>query len=220
MALTERVHQALIWDFDGTIIDSEWPHFITAQEACRHYGIDLTLEQWQSRIGKHNKVHWSQIIVDEVGEPADLIAVLERTRARKNELTFAEPIRDGVESLFSQAHAAGVPIAVASSSPTSWVGGHLDRLGLDGMVRALRTRDDVEHAKPWPDVFLAAADALGLEPSVCLAIEDSAAGAQAAKTAGMSCIVCPNAVTAGQDFSAADLVVESVAQIPAGLLGF
>jgi len=210
-------HKALIWDFDGTIIDSEWPHFVASRVACEHYGIELTLEWWQARIGIHNKVHWSQIITDEVGQPADLAAVLERTRDHKNAMTLAQPIRDGVSELFIDAHAGGVPIAVASSSSTSWVGPHLERLSLDSYVSALRTRDDVRHAKPWPDLFLAASAALEIEPADCLVVEDSSAGVQAAKDAGMTCVVCPNAVTEGQDFSRADLVVSSVAEIPRDL---
>lgn len=212
--------KALIWDFDGTIIDTEWPHFVASREACKHYGIDLTLQWWQSRIGIHNKTHWSQIIIDDVGQPADLATVLERTREYKNEMTNAQPIRDGVEALFMETYEAGLPIAVASSSPTSWVGPHLERLGLAKFVSALRTRDDVKHAKPWPDVFLAAAKAIRADPDSCLAVEDSAAGAKAAKEAGMTCVVCPNGVTEGQDFALADLVVSSVAQLPRGLLAF
>jgi HAD superfamily hydrolase (TIGR01509 family) len=211
-------HKALIWDFDGTIIDSEWPHFVASREACKHYGVQLTLDYWQSRIGIHNKTHWSQIIIDDVGEPADFTFVLERARDHKNAMTLAQPIRDGVSDLFRDAHAAGVPIAVASSSSTSWVGPHLERLSLAQYVTALRTRDDVKHAKPWPDVFLAAAEALALEPADCLVVEDSSAGVQAAKDAGMTCVVCPNPVTEGQDFSRADLVVSSVAEIPRDFL--
>ncbi len=212
--------QAIIWDFDGTIIDSEWPHFVASRIACEHYGLELTLDRWQARIGIHNKTHWSeQMITDHIGVPADLDEVLERTRAHKNEMTFAQPIRDGVQALFKRSHGAGIPMAVASSSPTTWVGPHLERLELSRFVSALRTRDDVENAKPWPDVFLAAADALRIDPSACVAIEDSAAGAKAAKEAGMTCVVCPNPVTAGQDFAHADLVVESVAEIPLDLLG-
>lgn len=216
----ETTIRAIIWDFDGTIIDSEWPHFAASRDACQHYGLELTLDQWQARIGIHNKTHWSQqMIIDHIGVPADLDTILDRTRTHKNEMTHAQPIRDGVEALFSKSHGAGIPMAVASSSPTTWVGPHLDRLNLNQFVSALRTRDDVQNAKPWPDVFLAAAAALTIDPSECLAIEDSAAGAKAAKAAGMTCVVCPNPVTAGQDFSHADLVVESVAQIPLELLG-
>lgn len=211
-------HKALIWDFDGTIIDSEWPHFASARQACEHYGIELTLQWWQSRIGIHNKTHWSQVIIDDVGEPADFAAVLERTRQNKNAMTLAQPIRNGVGELFVEAHSSGVPIGVASSSSTSWVGPHLERLSLAQYVTVLRTRDDVEHAKPWPDVFLAAASALDTEPADCLVVEDSSAGVQAAKDAGMTCIACPNAVTEGQDFSRADLVVSSVSEVPRTLL--
>lgn len=214
------IFSVLVWDFDGTIIDSEWPHFVASQQACAHYGIELSLEFWQSRIGVHNKTHWSHVIIDEIGEPADLISVLEKTRDAKNQMTLAQPVRHGVAELFARSHSAGTPMAVASSSPTSWVEPHLERLELRHYVSAVRTRDHVRNAKPWPDVFLAAAQALGVKASECLVVEDSAAGARAAKEAGMTCVVCPNPVTQGQDFSEADLVVSSVAEIPTEWFGF
>ena len=69
-------------------------------------------------------------------------------------------------------------------------------------------------AKPWPDVFLHAADQLAVDPARCLAIEDSHHGVAGAKAAGMHCVAVPNRVTAGSDFSAADAVVESLERFP------
>jgi beta-phosphoglucomutase-like phosphatase (HAD superfamily) len=102
---------------------------------------------------------------------------------------------------------------VASSSPFSWVGGHLERLGLLGRFAAVRTKDDVHRAKPWPDLFLAAVAAVGAEPANAVAFEDSHHGARAAVDAGLFCVVAPNPVTRAQDHSHAHLVVDSLADI-------
>lgn len=91
-----------------------------------------------------------------------------------------------------------------------WLDEHLTRLGLHGRFDALRGRDSVGGvAKPAPDVYLAALDALGVAAGEAVALEDSPHGVAAAKGAGLACVVIPNRVTAGGDFSAADLLVES-----------
>ena len=119
----------------------------------------------------------------------------------------------GVVELLDQAEALGLAKAVASSSPISWVGRHLDRLGIIERFAAVRTQDDVHRTKPWPDVFLAAATALQVRPERAVVFEDSRNGVLAAKEAGMFCVAVPNRITEGMDFSDADLVVSSLADV-------
>jgi beta-phosphoglucomutase-like phosphatase (HAD superfamily) len=90
------------------------------------------------------------------------------------------------------------------------VAGHLDRLGLDGWA-CVRCRDDVEQPKPAPDLYLAATRCLGVAPAEAIAIEDSQSGVEAARAAGLHCVAVPSALTAGHDLSAADLVLDSLA---------
>jgi beta-phosphoglucomutase-like phosphatase (HAD superfamily) len=118
-----------------------------------------------------------------------------------------------VVELLDVAHAEGVPVAVASSSTRDWVETHLCRLGLRDRFEAVLTRDDVEQAKPAPDLFSAAARALGVAPERSIVFEDSFNGCTAAKAAGMVCVVAPNRITMIQDFSHADLVVDSLVEL-------
>jgi HAD superfamily hydrolase (TIGR01509 family) len=139
--------------------------------------------------------------------------VRSRRLEKHHALILREAIRPGVEAVLDQAGALDIPSAVASSSTAEWVEGHLERLGvLDRFARVL-TRDHVEHAKPWPDLYLAAVEALGVEPSGTVAFEDSHNGCVAAKAAGLVCVIVPNDITRSQDFSGADLVVGSLADV-------
>jgi beta-phosphoglucomutase-like phosphatase (HAD superfamily) len=107
----------------------------------------------------------------------------------------------------------GVPLAVASTSPARWVLPAADALGIRPYFNAIVTGDDVERRKPAPDVYLLAASTLGIEPSRCVAIEDTRPGLVAAKTAGMRVIVIPHWLTETHDLSEADLSVRSADEL-------
>lgn len=210
---------AIVFDFDGTIIDTEWPEFVTVQAEFRTHGIDLELREWQSVVGRADHRHWTEWLRDALGRDYDVDTVTERRRAEHHRLIAEQPVRSGVLELLDRAAGAGVPVAVASSSPSSWVEGHLDDRGLAAHFVAVVTRDDVERAKPWPDLFMAAARLLDVDPARAVAIEDSHHGCTAAKDAGMTCVVVPNPVTDGMDFGRADLVLGSLAEAQPGTLG-
>jgi beta-phosphoglucomutase-like phosphatase (HAD superfamily) len=93
------------------------------------------------------------------------------------------------------------------------VRGHLERLGIFDLFDCLRCRDDVEHVKPDPDLYLASLDCLGVVAAEAVAIEDSPNGITAAKNAGLRCVVVPNSITAGLDLSQADLRLSSLADV-------
>ncbi|NNE72048.1 MAG: HAD-IA family hydrolase [Acidimicrobiales bacterium] len=210
---------AIVLDFDGTIIDTEWPHFEAVRGAYRELGAELTLDQWQHRIGRADNKPWIEDLRELAPSGTDVEELADRWRAHKNAATTTQPIRPGIEELMGRAWMAGLPVAVASSSSHSWVAPHLERLGLADLVHAVRTRDDVEHAKPWPDVYLAACDAMAVDPASAVAIEDSHNGCVAAKAAGLSCVAAYHTVTAGQDFSMADVVVPDLTHLEPGTLG-
>ena len=113
-----------------------------------------------------------------------------------------------------QARELGLVVAVASSSPRSWVSGHLERLGLLDRFERLHCREDVERAKPAPDLYLAAAHAAGVSPADCLAVEDSPNGVLAARRAGFYTVVVPTPLTAGLPLEAADERLASLAAAP------
>ena len=140
----------------------------------------------------------------------DVAALLADRQARKAARVANAPLMPGVQAAIDQARALGWRVAVASSSPHDWVGGHLRRLGLYTSLDAVRTRDDVEQVKPSPEVFEKTAAALRVPASRCVVCEDSLNGIRAAKAAGMFAIAVPNRVTTVLDFSLADLRLESL----------
>lgn len=205
---------AVILDFDGTIIDTEWSEFTTVRNEFRLHGHDYTLDEFRERVGRADGRHWADLLQDRVGPRSDIEQIVARRRRAHHDLIAASAIRPGVLTLLDRAERWGRARAVASSSPISWVERHLDNRGLTHRFDVIATRDLVERAKPWPDVFLEAARRLDVEPERCLVVEDSHHGVAAAKAAGMTCVAVPNPVTEGSDLSAADLVLGSLAELP------
>jgi HAD superfamily hydrolase (TIGR01509 family) len=204
---------ALVFDFDGLILDTELSEYTTVKAEFEAHGVELPLEEWLDIIGRADHLPWIDWLEDVVGAPIEREIVHARRMAAHHEMIARAEVLPGVVDLLDQADAAGIPATVASSSTRSWVGGHLERLGLIDRFAALRTRDDVTRAKPWPDLFLAAVDAVGAKPADAVAFEDSHHGARAAVDAGLFCVVAPNPITRVQDFAHADLVVDSLAAV-------
>jgi HAD superfamily hydrolase (TIGR01509 family) len=204
---------AYVFDFDGLILDTESSAFHSIAEEFTAVGLEFDLVAWQQCIGVGWASDWIEELEQRCPTPIDRAVVLARRRARKNELLVGCQVLPGVASRMAEARAHGLGLAVASSSPRDWVESHLDRLGLLVGFDAVFTRDDVVHAKPAPDLFLAAARGVGADPAACVAFEDSHNGCLAAKAAGMLCVVAPNAITADQDFRAADLIVASLEEV-------
>ncbi|MCP5550504.1 MAG: HAD-IA family hydrolase [Akkermansiaceae bacterium] len=207
--------RALIFDFDGLILDTEVPIYEAWRENYQAHGHDLPLELYVGCVGSDfgrfdPKLHLESL----TGERLDWdhwdelreIRALERVNA------LAEPM-PGVRRLLDEAAAAGLPCVVASSSPRSWVETHLERIGLRGAFRFTRCIDDVARPKPAPDLFLAAAAGLGVAPAEALVFEDSLNGLLAAREAGIRCVNVPNPVTAHLDFSGAALVLDSLENV-------
>jgi HAD superfamily hydrolase (TIGR01509 family) len=205
--------EALVFDFDGLILDTEWPEFFTVREEFANHGVVLELEAWQQIVGRADHPHWFDWLETEVGATLERDTIVERRRSRHHAMIAGQQIRPGVTALLDDAAAHGVPVGVASSSTQEWVEGHLERLGLLDRFAVIRCRDHVARAKPDPDLFRAAMDALGVTPARSVALEDSHHGCASAKAAGLLCVVVPNEVTRTQSFDHADLVVESLTEV-------
>jgi HAD superfamily hydrolase (TIGR01509 family) len=119
----------------------------------------------------------------------------------------------GINELIAALSDVGVPTAIASTSPASWVVPAAERIGLGGFFQAIVTGDEVKRRKPAPDVYLEAARRIGAEPSRTVAIEDSAPGIAAARAAGMKTVAIPHWLTEGHDLSAADLRVAHAGEL-------
>lgn len=205
---------AVIFDFDGTILDTEWSEFSSVRDEYRRHGLDYRLEDFVGRVGRADNPHWSLELQERLGRPIDLETITERRRLDHAERIAATELRPGVAELVDRLHGADVPIGVASSSPSSWVERHLNERGLIDRFGTITTRDHVERGKPWPDLFLTAAERLDVAPEQCLAIEDSFHGVTAALAAGMRCVAFPNPVTVHSDLSQAELILDSLHDLP------
>lgn len=206
--------RAAIFDFDGLILDTEWPEYQSVSEVYAEHGMELVLEEWQAIVGTADHPHWSEMLADALGRPLeDVDAIVERRRERHHDLIADQELLPGVIELLDEAADLRLPTGVASSSSSDWVEGHLDRLGLLERFDVVRCRDHVERAKPAPDLYVAVVDALEARPDEAVAFEDSAHGVAAARAAGLWCVAVPNEVTRTLDFGDAHLLVASLEEV-------
>lgn len=205
--------EAIVFDFDGLILETETPVYRAWAETFERHGLELSLDFWRTTIGTANTFDELAELERRTGVILDREEIQRVRRARELELVVELPVQPGVLELRAQARAAGLGLAIASSSTRRWVGGHLERLGMADGWTCIRTRDDVARAKPAPDLYLAALECLGVDGAAALAIEDSPHGVAAARAAGLHVVAVPSPLTVGLDFGHADRVVGSLAGI-------
>jgi len=205
--------RALIFDFDGLILDTEEPIYRSWAEVYEAHGIPLPFEQWVKTVGSNNQeFHPQRYLEERLGRPLTQDEI-DRRIARRVELVLAKPLLPGVADLARAARARGMQVGVASSSSRDWVHGHLERLGILDLFDCLCSRDDVAQVKPEPDLYLASLGCLGVKADEAVALEDSPNGILSAKRAGLRVVVVANAITAGLDLSEGDLKLGSLAEI-------
>jgi HAD superfamily hydrolase (TIGR01509 family) len=206
-----RAFRAVIFDFDGLIIDTETTAFRAWSELYERFGEELPLERWVTLIGTWD-ADWSPAAELErrVGHALDWGTLEPERMAREHRLADAQPLLPGVLARLDEAAALDVRLAIASSSSRAWVERHLARLGILERFEALLTRDDVERTKPDPALYRGALSALGVDAAVTFALEDSVHGVAAARGAGLRVVAVPGPLMRTAEFSAADLVLESL----------
>ena len=198
---------AVIFDFDGVILDSETPAYESHRRVYEQCGVQLTPAEWCLQIGTWSAGlgdRWHKTLCERSARPLDR-ATFEHERQRIfQELVPREPMR-GILELIGALEAAGIPRAIASSGPARWVLTAVDDLGLAPRFGVVITGDDVVERKPAPDAYLAAVRLLGVDAARSIAIEDSGPGIVAARVAGLKAIAIPHWLTATHDLSGADL---------------
>jgi len=206
--------RSLIFDFDGLILDTEGPEFQTWSEIYAEHGRELDFDLWATCIGTAEVFDPYAELERQLGQPIDREAVRKRRRARNQELLARLGPRPGVVDYLAEARERGMGLAVASSSPRSWVAGHLETLGLLDSFHALACADDVPTVKPDPALYLKALERLGVGADEAMAFEDSPNGTLAAKRAGLLCVAIPNDLTRRLSLDHADRVLTSLAELP------
>lgn len=208
--------EAVIFDLDGVLVDSEPIHFRAANRVLAGYGTSISERDYRAYIGLGELATWRAWGQRyRVGIPVEQLLAA-HTAARLREIAAGVTAIAPAVELAQQLHAAGMDLAIASSSTRAVIDALLTAIGLAEVfrVRVSGEDPDVQRSKPAPDVYLAAAARLGIPPAACLAIEDSGPGVTAATRAGMLCIAVPNRWTDDQDFSEADVVLESLRYFP------
>ncbi|GHO55088.1 HAD family hydrolase [Ktedonobacter robiniae] len=209
--MTEAIVRAVIWDLDGVIIDSADSHRKAWYRLAQDLNIPYSDEQFWATFGWRNDA----IIPTMVGEatPEHIKELADRKEAyfrdyARRSIAFLP----GAEELLAALHKAGYPQALASSTPRENIALISEVLGLERYLNALVSGEEVARGKPAPDVFLKAADSLGVAPTRCLVIEDAVAGIEAARAGGM----CSIAVAGERDLPglrAANLVVKDLTEV-------
>jgi len=208
--------KALIFDFDGLLMDTETPEVETWQEIFAEHGVAFPLDIWlRDVIGATiSNFNPATHIASSTGRSVDLAALQETASTRRLEKLNRIGLLPGVMDILEASRRLGLRRAIASSSPRAWVEGHLRRVGLTDSFDAILCREDVTRLKPAPDLFLAALTALAAPAADALVFEDSPNGILAANRAGIRAVAVPNPITKHGNLSGAALVLRSLDEFP------
>ncbi len=205
-----------IFDCDGLLADTETPDYDAWREIYEEQGLHFPVELWAHTIGaaKGQSLNdWHAPLAEAVGASYDPDAVRTRRQAFYQAAIGKVTPMPGVLALLDALDEAKIPCAVASNSDRVWVDRILNITGLTSRFRAIATADEVEHPKPAPDVYLLAAERLGILPQQCAAFEDSPRGLAAAHAAGMFTVAVPTAMTRHFAFELAHHIVDSLEKL-------
>ena len=205
---------AVIFDFDGLLMDTETSSLASWQHEWRHHGLELNPATFFADHGGDVTEQRYAELAAAVGPAFDRAASHARRISHRNQLNATLTLSPGIDQWLADAARLGLRLAVASSSPRAWVLGHLDTAGALAAFECLACGDEVGPPKPDPGVYLLALRRLGVPASQAIAVEDSPHGVAAARAAGLRCVAIPNPHADPARFGAADLVLASAAQRP------
>lgn len=207
--------KALIFDFDGLLVDTETPQLRAWQKIFHSYNAELLLEEWVQCLGT------SADAFDPIADLRAKTKVLFDEKAvvaeYKSESTIGiqrEKLRPGIASFLEQSKQLNLRLAVASSSNIVWVNAGLERVGVKQYFEVICTSEDVARVKPDPELFLLALHRLNLDADQAIVFEDSPNGIRAAKAAGLACVAYPNEISSHLDLSHAELIVSHLENYP------
>lgn len=202
-----------VFDLDGILIDTEGLQYLGWVEALRPHGVVFTKEEYFDYAGrKRLEIDAALIKKYNLSIPPGSLAEAKNKRLFKWFAARKLPLVKGALEILSLFKRRGVRVAAISNCRRKELELKLAGSGLGKHFKICICFDDVERPKPHPDLYLRASEMLNLEPAECLALEDTQAGVESAKAAGLFCIAIPNEYTRGQDFSKADLVFNSLTE--------
>ncbi|MFC1965552.1 HAD family hydrolase [Chloroflexota bacterium] len=210
-------NKAVIWDMDGVIIDTAPYHLKVWQEVFRKSGVNFTEEQFRQSFGQRNDAIIRSVLGEEVSQyELDSISAEKEENFRLKIRQNIKPLA-GVIGLMKSLAECRFKMALASSAPIENIQLLIRGLGIDKRFQSIISGDYVAEGKPSPQVFLLAAEKLGIKPRRCVVIEDAVAGVTAARRAGMHCVAVTNTHPEAS-LSEADLVVSSLEAVTVDVL--
>jgi len=215
--------KALIFDFDGLILDTETPEYLAWKDIYQEYGFELPHGEWEKIVGGYGlstfdaAEHLSHLLSSSQRAQGELdsASLRDRHRSESGALIHAQEILPGVLDIIHEAKRLGLKLAIASSSPHAWVDTHASRIGILQHFEVVICADDVGagRTKPNPDLFLLALDQLQVQKNEAVVFEDSPNGVTAARRAGIFVVAVPNSVTSMLNLEDADLQIKSLADL-------
>lgn len=211
--------QAVLFDLDGTIIDSEPLHTEAVLRILRDRSIDLKPSDLEKFIGISSSIMW-----EEMQKSFGFLESVESLKALQHRMNLEMLLESGsilipgILELLGELKTAGIRTAIASSSSRAYIEAVVDEYSLERYVDCIVSGEEVARGKPNPDVFLRAAELLGVEPEACVVIEDSDNGLAAARAAGIRSIGYRNPNSGRQSLATADRIVEDIRAISLSML--
>jgi len=202
--------EAIIFDMDGVIIDSEPIHLEIVKGVTREHNLDISDAELQSYVGSSTLEMWTDLVqrygVD--ASPANLANLTKNRITTHYKSSDKLPDVSGVKDLIKKSEQTVNKLALASSSSMEHINIVLDKLKLQTYFPQRVSGSDLPKSKPDPMIFIQTSELLQIPPASCLVIEDSYNGVTAAKAAGMTCIGFKNMHSGNQDLRRADLVID------------
>jgi HAD superfamily hydrolase (TIGR01509 family) len=205
------VIRALVFDFDGLILDTETALIDACEAVHRRAGRPFSRQLAHEAVGRV-ELHYDEWAA--FGANADRAALQSEMRAANRELLAHQSVLPGITEYLDEARSLGFRLGVASNSDHAHVEGHLARLGLLDRFEYIRCIEDVPAGKPAPHLYRAVIEKFGLPGTEAIAFEDSVHGVQSAKSAGLWCVAVPGPSSASHDLSQADVILPSLAHRP------
>lgn len=207
--------RALIFDFDGLVIDTELSEFQSWQEIYEAHKVHLPLEEWVVSIGGASELFDVYGYLEtQLGCPVQREEIAVKRRKRHVATVEALPLLPGVEEYIAEAKRLGLKLGMASSSSRAWVTGHLSRRGLLEHFDFIKCGDEVQRKKPDPELYLAVLAGLDITNKEAIVLEDSPNGVLAANRAGIFSVAVPNVITGQLPLDHASLRLTSMASMP------
>lgn len=203
--------RALVFDFDGLILDTETPIIEAWMELHEEARVPYE-KSYAANIVGHVDIDFDPWIAFDAA--VDREALEREHKKRTRAIIERQPVLPGVQACLEEARRLGLRTAIASNSSHAWVDNHVKRLGLARHFDLIKCREDVARGKPEPDLYRAALDAFSFQPREAVAFEDSQPGSVAAKSAGLWCVAIPNPSTQHHDFSHVDAILGTLADEP------